>query len=115
MDRHEKFISLMMRHQADLRAFLSSAVWDRHLCEDLMQEVALVLWRKFDAYDESRSFGAWARGIALNLLKQSLTEGGRRGVALSEEALQAVSRAYEEAPEFGPERQEALRACSPWM
>jgi len=111
MDKQEKFISLMMREQADLRAFLSSVIWDRHRCEDLTQEVALVLWRKFDSYDESRSFGGWARGVALNLVRQTLDEGRRRGTALSEAALHALDRAYEEAPRFAPERQDALRAC----
>jgi RNA polymerase sigma-70 factor (ECF subfamily) len=111
MDRQEKFISLMMREQADLRAFLSSVIWDRHRCEDLLQEVALVLWRKFDTYDESRSFGAWARGVALNLVRQTLDDARRRGLALSEAALQALDQAYEDAPRFAPERQEALRAC----
>lgn len=111
MDSHERFVSLLIRHQPDLRAFVGSAVWDRHLCEDLAQEVALVLWRKFDTFDESRSFGAWARGVAVNLIRQRLADRSRGGLALTDEALEVLSRVYEETPAFGPEKQDALRAC----
>ena len=110
-DPHERFISLMTRHQPDIRAFLSSVVWDRHRVEDLLQETALVLWRKYDTYDPSRSFGAWARGIALNLARQSQDRHKASEVALSAPALQAVARAYDATPEFGSDRQEALRTC----
>lgn len=110
-DPHERFISLMTRHQPDLRAFLSSVVWDRHRVEDLLQEAALVLWRKFDTYDPSRSFGAWARGIALNLVRQSLERSRTPEMRLSAPALEAVARAYDRGPAFGSDRQEALRTC----
>lgn len=107
----EQFIALMTRHQPDLRAFLSSVVWDRHRVEDLLQEAALVLWRKFDTYEASRPFGAWARGIAANLVKQSLDRSRAGEAALSAPALKAVVRAYDEGKEFDSDRQEALRAC----
>ena len=110
-DPHEQFIALMTRHQPDIRAFLSSVVWDRHRVEDLLQETALVLWRKFDTYDPARSFGAWARGIALNLARQNQDKKKTADLALSIPALEAVSRAYDATPEFGSDRQEALRAC----
>ena len=70
MDRHEQFLRLFLTHQADVRAFIGSLVRDAHAREDLFQEAALVCWRDFGRYDPARSFGAWARGIAANKVKQ---------------------------------------------
>ena len=60
----EQFLPLFLAAQSDLRAFIGATVRDRALREDVFQEVAMVLWRTFDRFDASRSFGAWARGVA---------------------------------------------------
>src|SRR6185503_10827711 len=62
--RQERFLALFLPEQGTVRAFIRSVVWDRGHCEDLFQEVALVLWRELDRYDPKRPFGAWARGVA---------------------------------------------------
>jgi len=111
MDPREQFITSIMKHQGDLRAFIGSIVWDRHLCEDIMQEVAMVLWRKYDSFDQTRSFAAWARGIALNIVKQHVSDARQVKVVFSDAALQQVSTAYEQLDEFGPDEQQALRDC----
>ena len=77
MDRQQDFLKHFLRHQDDLRAFIGSIVRDRHACDDILQEVALVLWQKFDAYDPARSFGGWARGIAANKIMQSFAKAKR--------------------------------------
>jgi RNA polymerase sigma-70 factor (ECF subfamily) len=96
-DAHERFLALFLRHQADLRAFLASVLRDRAAVEDLFQETALVLWKKFDEYDPARPFGAWARGVAAHKVLQ---ERARRvPLAFSPEAVRAVAEAFDRAPE----------------
>jgi len=60
----DRFLPLFLACPNDLRAFIGAMVRDPALREDLFQEVSMVLWRKFDSYDLTRPFGAWARGIA---------------------------------------------------
>jgi hypothetical protein len=52
--RQERFLALFLPEQGAVRAFIRSIVWDRAHCEDLFQEVALVLWRELDRYDPPR-------------------------------------------------------------
>src|SRR5947209_8679153 len=44
MDDRGEFLTLFLRHQTDLRAFIGSLLRDRHARDDVFQEVALALW-----------------------------------------------------------------------
>jgi RNA polymerase sigma-70 factor, ECF subfamily len=111
MDRHAQFLKLFLAHQDGVRAFIFSMLRDRQAAEDAFQETALVLWREFERYDETRSFGAWARGIAANKVLKAREQDARRGAVLSPEAIQAVAAAYDKAEPDIPREQEALRGC----
>src|SRR6187431_2279785 len=92
--RQERFLALFLPEQGSVRAFIRSIVWDRTHCEDLFQEVALVLWRELDRYDANRPFGAWARGVAAKTVLKSLRQAKRAPLALSSEAMQALEVAF---------------------
>lgn len=114
--RQELFLSLFLPQQSAVRAFIRSIVWDRSRCEDLFQEVALVLWREFDRYDPARPFGPWARGVAAKVALKGRRDVARGSLALSPAAVDALEGAFqqlsaEEAGFAGPERQIALSDC----
>jgi RNA polymerase sigma-70 factor (ECF subfamily) len=114
--RQERFLALFLPEQGSVRAFIRSIVWDRTHCEDLFQEVALVLWRELDRYDASRPFGAWARGVAAKTVLKSLRQAKRAPLALSSEAMQALEVAFnhiavEETQRPASRHEDALRHC----
>ena len=111
MDRHEQFLRLFLQHQADVRAFIGSVVRDPHARDDVFQEVALVCWRDFDRYDASRSFGAWARGVAANKVKQWWERSRRGPVAFSPQTVDAILDAFNRTESDVSPRLDALRAC----
>ncbi len=111
MECQEEFLRLFLRHQADIKAFLGSLVRDRHARDDLFQEVALVLWREFARYDRSRSFGAWAHGIAVNKVLQRWEKTSRLPIPFSPAALQAVLDAYERTEATASAEADALQEC----
>jgi len=111
MERHEEFLKRFLAHERDLRAFIGSLIVDRHVREDVFQEVALALWHQRDQYDPSRRFGAWARGIAANKILQRRHQDARFPVAFSPEAIQAVLEAYNQTEETADARAYALREC----
>jgi len=81
---HSFFLGYFSPTKALLGAYLVSATGDTHVADDLLQEVAVVLWQKFDQYDEGRPFHLWALGIArLEVLRW------RERVARSREVLSA--------------------------
>jgi RNA polymerase sigma-70 factor (ECF subfamily) len=109
-DRDE-FLLLFLKYEADLRGFLRSVVLDLHARDDLFQECALVLWRQFDQFDGRQSFGAWARGIAANKIKQRRREDVRFPVAFSPETIQSVLDAFDRTEVDAASRTEALAEC----
>lgn len=113
MDRQEEFLSHFLRHQDDLRAVIGSMVREPSMADDVFQEVALVLWKKFDEYDRTRSFGAWARGIAVRQVLQAFDRQRRAPLPFAPETFQAVAQAFEEETdvEQQAERERALQRC----
>ncbi len=50
--------------QRAVSAFLRTLIPDPEQCQDVLQQVAVVVVRKFHEFDRSRSFNAWMIGIA---------------------------------------------------
>jgi RNA polymerase sigma-70 factor (ECF subfamily) len=112
--REEVFLGLMSEHRRDLKAFVWSVVWDRALGEDILQESALVLWKRFDEYDPARPFGAWARGVTAKLVLQGLARRRREAISFAPDTIDALVAAHDRAAERAPEpaaEQAALRGC----
>lgn len=100
--KHESFLKAFSSCQGALRAYLLAATRDVHQADDLLQEVSLVLWAKFDDYDGNRPFIAWAIGIAkFKILHWRRTDAAAK-TAFSTATLELLSEtAVEEAQELG--------------
>jgi RNA polymerase sigma-70 factor (ECF subfamily) len=62
--RQQQFLRLFMANESVVRAFVRSLVPTLDDANDVMQEVAIVLWEKFTEYDSSEDFRRWAFGVA---------------------------------------------------
>jgi RNA polymerase sigma-70 factor (ECF subfamily) len=94
-----------------LKGYILSMVPDFHEAEDILQDVAEVLIRKFDDYDPERPFTAWALGVARNRILAARRTHATSRIRYSEELVEALGSAYEEmAPELSA-RARALREC----
>lgn len=111
MADRDEFLRRLLQHENDLRALVASVVRDVHAREDVFQDVALTLWREADRYDPTRPFGAWARGVAVNLIRQYLTRDRQFPAAFSPEVLQAVIDAFDRTEPEAPRRLRALEEC----
>jgi RNA polymerase sigma-70 factor, ECF subfamily len=111
MDRQAEYLKLLFGCELEIRAFIGSVVRDPHESDDLFQEVALTLWKEFSRYDRSRSFGAWARGIASVKLMQRRDQTRRLPVVLSPEVIQAISAAFDRSEALASGKAEALERC----
>ena len=109
MDRSEQFLTLFLQSQQDLRAFLGSVIRDGAAREDLFQDVAVILWRKFDQFDTTRSFTAWARGIAGKRVLQYYRDNQRAELPLSEAVITALADPEQE--QDSTSEQIALQHC----
>jgi RNA polymerase sigma-70 factor (ECF subfamily) len=63
-DRHDHFLRLYVEHEAALNGFVRTLVPLREDAREVMQEVAVVLWRRFEELSDPRDFRRWAFGVA---------------------------------------------------
>ena len=58
-DRHRDFLRLFASHEPAIRAYVRRLVPLRADADDVMQDVAVVLWEKFEEFREGGDFRAW--------------------------------------------------------
>jgi RNA polymerase sigma-70 factor (ECF subfamily) len=63
-DRHDLFLRLYVEHEEALNGFVRTLVPTREDAREVMQEVAVVLWRRFEELADANDFRRWAFGVA---------------------------------------------------
>jgi RNA polymerase sigma-70 factor (ECF subfamily) len=110
-ERHRRFLRSFTTHEPAIRAHVRRLVPARADADDVMQEISVVLWEKFDTLHEGADFKAWAFGVARYEVLAWLRDRGRDRLVLDEEV---ISKIAEETTAMEPllERQrEALELC----
>jgi len=63
-DHYELFVRRFAQFEPDLRRFIRSLLPTSTDADEVLQQTAIVIWRKFDQYDPSTHFMKWACVIA---------------------------------------------------
>ncbi len=63
-DRYKLFLKLFRENEDVLFGFIMKLIPNYSVAEDVMQETMMVMWEKFDTFQEGTSFIAWAKQIA---------------------------------------------------
>ena len=97
----QQFLSLFLRSEREIFRYVAVLVPNVADAEDIVQQTALALWEKFDAYDQGQPFTPWACRFALNKAKQWI-ERRQRWLALLEGGLaeELAQRREELKPEM---------------
>lgn len=110
--REETLVTNILRYKKVLTGMITALIGDVNAADDLFQETAVILTRKREEADEDAPFVAWARQVALNVVRDYRKKNARRKVrCLDEESLEAVSAVFEENDDWDV-RREALRGCA---
>ena len=111
MNNHEQFTRRWTEAQPIVAGYINAVVPDFQEAEDLLQDVAVILLRKFPEYDPQRPFVAWAIGVAKREVLMARRHHARSFLSYQADLLERIGEAYEElAPEF-EDRSRALREC----
>ena len=102
----QRFLSLFLRSEREVFRYVAVLVPNVADAEDIVQQTALSLWEKFDAYDSSQPFTPWACRFALNKTKQWI-ERRQRWQALLEGGL--VEELAQRREELRPELESRLK------
>ncbi|MFC1761776.1 sigma-70 family RNA polymerase sigma factor [Planctomycetota bacterium] len=106
-----RFFSLFMTHQHQLFSYLLMMVHNYTDAEDLIQEVAIILWEKFDHYDPQRSFLAWSIGVSRNVVLRFREANRRQRMVLDDQVYAFLDRYAQRGSGDTEERLDALRTC----
>ena len=97
----QRFLSLFLRSEREIFRYVAALVPSVIDAEDIVQQTAISLWEKFDAYDPSQPFTPWACRFALNKTRQWI-ERRQRWQALLDHGLgeELEQRRQEMLPDF---------------
>jgi RNA polymerase sigma-70 factor, ECF subfamily len=110
--KQSRYITLLNDSQSRLFAYLYAHVLNMADAEDLYQQVALVLWQKFDQFVPGTDFGSWGIRVAELTIKNFLRSRRRSKVLFSEEVMQRiVERQAQISHEAAAARTTALESC----
>lgn len=108
---HERFTLYWTQAHPAIAGFVSATVPDASAADDVMQEIALTLLRKFEAYDPQRPFIAWAMGIAKMAILTERRDRGRAATRFRRECVEELAADWQTVLPTVDERSTALAEC----
>ncbi|MDF1756322.1 MAG: sigma-70 family RNA polymerase sigma factor [Verrucomicrobiales bacterium] len=90
-DSHEKFIALLTKHERVIRASIAAVIRRSEDVDEIMQNVSLVAWRKFETLTEPEGFGKWACVIARYEILSFQRDKARDRFELDEELIDKIT------------------------
>ena len=111
-DSGAEFAHLLREAHRELFGFIFAMLQNRADAEDIYQQTALVLWRKFSTFEPGTNFIAWAIRVAQFEIKDYVKARRRRKVFFNDEILDAIAVRYQaESNDVRERRLEALAKC----
>jgi RNA polymerase sigma-70 factor, ECF subfamily len=107
----ERFMRLWTASQPAVANFVHALVRDHDAARDVLQDTALVIFRRFEEYDGERPFVAWALGIARFQVMGLQRDAARCLVVFDDEVLEKFTDSWAELAPTVSDRTVALESC----
>ena len=100
-DAQAQFLRLFLPAERELFRYVAALVPNVGDAEEIVQQTAVELWKKFDQYDAQQPFTPWACRFAINIVKQWVASR-QRWQSLLERGLaeELVNRRDQLRPQF---------------
>lgn len=110
-ERHDRFLRSFTAHEPAIRAFVRRLLPTRADADDVMQDVSVVLWKKFGEFRDDGDFRAWAFGVARFAVLAWRRDKARDRLVLDESVVARLAdESIEHEPAFQRQR-DALENC----
>ena len=110
-ERTRRFVRLLLAHQNALYGYILTLVPNWSDADDLMQEVAEVMWCRFEQGEPIGNFGAWGRGIARNKILNYYARKRRERILFNSDLFEEIAdRAARTSREVNA-RMQAVQFC----
>jgi len=110
----ERFMGLFARQERVVRGFVRSLIPTVQEVDDVMQEVGMACWRKFDSFDphgSSDEFARWACAIARFEVRRHRRKMAGDRIVLSEDVIEILATDAEERVSKAEAEQTAVKHC----
>jgi len=107
----EKLAAMWTKAQSTVAGFIRALIPEAEAAGDVLQETAMVCVRKFDTYDPSRPFDAWAVGIARFQVFAWRRQHAQQAGLVDDETVERIADRYEQLSERADAIRAALQAC----
>ena len=111
IDVRERLTQLWMEAEPSVQAFVFAAVNGVHDAEDVVQQVALTVARRFDEYDGTRPFIAWALWLTKSRIADHYRKQGRERLVFSDALMHQLAEALIQRQPDRAAHNEALEKC----
>lgn len=108
---HDRFLRLFMAQEQALRVFVRSLLFSQEEEREVMQEVAVVLWRKFDPAADDAAFTRWAFGVARMEALAFRRDRARDRHTFGEDVFELLAHATADHSETLDAERRALEVC----
>ena len=110
-EQHDVFLRLFLAQEESLRVYVRSLLFSQEEAREVMQEIAVVLWRKFEPAMDSDAFCRWAFGVARMEVLAFKRDRARDRLVFREEVSELLAQTVlDRAPSLEDERR-ALELC----
>ena len=110
-DLHDRFLRLLLEHEESLRVFVGSLLFNEEEEREVMQDVAVVLWRKFDNEMDSLAFRRWAFGVARMEVLSFRRDRARDRHRFTDEVLDVLAETVMDRADSFEEERRVLDDC----
>lgn len=110
-ENYRAYVKLLQSNEAALRCFIRSLMPSWNDVDDVMQEVSLVLWEKFEDFDQNTNFLKWAYVIARFKVMNFCSKKGREKLHFDNDLLELMAAECEDEEELRKAEEKAMWSC----
>jgi RNA polymerase sigma-70 factor (ECF subfamily) len=110
-NKHDQFLRLYVENEGALNGFVRSMVRTQDDAREVMQDTAVVLWRKFEQLDSPQDFRRWAFGVARFQALAFRRDRARDRHVFSEDLMAMLESEATEAGQHSRREEQALIKC----
>jgi RNA polymerase sigma-70 factor (ECF subfamily) len=109
--KEEAFVTLFVENEPALRSYILSLVTNWADMKEILQQTSMILWRKFDQFEEGSNFRGWAFKIARFEALNYLKKRRRSKLVFSNETLEMLASEDPREEDVLERERHALSRC----
>lgn len=106
-----QYVSLLSSHYQQIYNYVLMLVASHNNADDIMQETSILMYEKFEMYEEGTDFLAWAKTIAKYKTLEFLKKQKKDKIVFSQDIVDLIEQDSHQQLQRHDELLEALRNC----